>query len=112
MRTKSVLEKVDNIPNVNILSFEHLLDKYSQDVIKLLYNFEDILINVTEKNEPSILSRYLIELSKAFSSFYNENKIIAEEEVVRNERIILTKAVGKVLKEGANLLGINMPNKM
>ena len=82
------------------------------NLIKLIYNFQDILIQVTEKSEPSILSRYLIDLSKAFSSFYNENKIIVEDKEVQDARVYLTYATGKVLKIGANLLGIKMPDKM
>ena len=112
VRTKSVLEKVDKMPEYEEIDLKKLSDEYSQNIIKLLYNFEDTLIQVTGKEEPSILSRYLIELAKAFSSFYNENKIITEEKEVQNARVYLTYAVGQVLKKGANLLGIEMPNKM
>ena len=70
------------------------------------------MIQVTEKNEPSILSRYLIDLAKAYSSFYNENKIIVEDKDVQNARVYLTYATGKVLKQGAELLGMQMPEKM
>lgn len=112
VRTRSVLEKVGNLPDINEIAVEKLMDEYSQNVIKLLYNFEDVLIQVTNKEEPSILSRYLIDLSKAFSSFYNENKIIIADKTLQNARVYLTYAVGKVLKAGANLLGIQMPDKM
>ena len=80
--------------------------------MKLINNFKDILIQVTEKNEPSILARYLIDLSKSYSSFYNENKIILENKEIQDARVYLTYAVGNVLKIGANLLGIEMPEKM
>ena len=112
VRTKSVLEKVNELPKIEQINIEKLLDNYSQKVLKLIYNFEDTLIQVTDKNEPSILSRYLIELAKAYSAFYNENKIIVEDEETKNARIYLTYAVGQVLEKGAGLLGIKMPNKM
>lgn len=112
VRTKSVLEKVEKIPNIEEIEFEELLDEYSQKILKLIYDFEDILVQVTDKNEPSILSRYLIELSKAYSVFYNENKIIVEDKKIQDARIYLTYAVGEVLKIAANLLGIEMPDKM
>ena len=115
VRTKSVLEKagikIDNI-SFNMLNFDSLEDTYSQNIIKLLYDFHNILVQVTEKNEPSILSRYLIELAKAYSVFYNENRIMVEDVNIKNSRIYLTFAVGKVLKIGANLLGMDMPEKM
>ena len=112
VRTKSVLEKAGQVPDIKDVKSENLLDEYSIKILKLVYNFEDILKQVTDKNEPSILSRYLIDLAKAYSNFYNENKIIVEDKDVQNARVYLTYAVGKVLKAGANLLGIEMPEKM
>ena len=112
VRTKSILEKAGKLPEFKDINVEELLDDYSQEVLKLLYNFDDILIQVTKKEEPSILSRYLIDLAKSFSSFYNENKIIVEDEKVRNARVFLTCCVGQVLKIGSSLLGIEMPEKM
>ena len=112
VRTKSVLEKAGYMPKIEEVKFDNLLDEASKNCIKLIYNFENILIQVTEKEEPSILSRYLIDLAKAFSNFYNDNKILVEDKEIQNARVFLTYAVGKVLKIGANLLGIEMPNKM
>ena len=112
VRTKSVLEKAGYLPKLEEIKIEKLTDIYAQNIIKLIYSFEDTLIQVTNKEEPSILSRYLIDLSKAFSSFYNENKIIGEDKKTQDARIYLTYATGKVLKIGAKLLGINMPDKM
>ena len=112
VRTKSVLRKVDKVPEFNEINVEKFDDEYSKNIIKLLYIFEDILVDVTKKEEPSILTKYLIDLAKAFSSFYNENKIIGEELEVQNARIFLTACVSKTLKDGAELLGIQMPEKM
>ena len=112
VRTKSVLEKAGYMPTIKEIKFDKLLDETSINMIKLIYNFENILIQVTQKEEPSILARYLIDLSKAYSNFYNDNKILVEDSEVQNARIYLTYAVGKVLKTGAKLLGIEMPNKM
>ena len=112
VRTKSVLEKAGYLPKIEDVKIENLCDEYSLTILKLIYNFEDVLIQVTDKNEPSILARYLIDLAKAYSSFYNENKIIVEDKDIQNARVYLTYAVSEVLKQGANLLGIQMPEKM
>ncbi len=112
VRTNSVLEKNNSIPRFKDIDIELLQDDYSQNIIKLIYNFEDILNQVIDKSEPSILARYLIDLSKAFSLFYNENRIICDDKNLQEARIYLTYATGKVLKNGAMLLGIEMPNKM
>ena len=112
VRTKSVLEKAGYLPKIEDVNTENLSDDYSMAILKLIYNFEDVLVQVTDKNEPSILARYLIDLAKAYSSFYNENKIIVEDKDVQNARVYLTYATSEVLKQGANLLGIEMPEKM
>lgn len=119
VRTKSIIEKagftIEGIQDNNALGdicLENLQDVDSQNILKLIYNFEEILKQVTDKNEPSILSRYLIDLAKAYSVFYNANKVIVDEEDIKNARVFLTYATGKILKTGANLLGIEMPDKM
>ena len=112
VRTKSVLEKAEYIPQIEEIKFDKLEDESSKNIIKLIYNFENILEQVTQKEEPSILSRYLIDIAKSFSNFYNDNKILVEDRDTQNARVYLTYSVGKVLKIGAKLLGIDMPNKM
>ena len=112
VRTKSVLEKAGYLPKVEDVKVDNLVDDYSMTILKLIYNFEDVLVQVTDKNEPSILARYLIDLAKAYSSFYNENKIIVEDKEIQDARVYLTYATSEVLKQGANLLGMQMPEKM
>lgn len=112
VRTRSVLQKIGYVPSIEDVKIDNLLDEYSFEILKLIYNFENVLIQVTEKNEPSILAKYLIDLAKAYSSFYNENKIITDDKDVQNARGYLTYVVGEVLKISANLLGIEMPEKM
>ena len=112
VRTKSVLEKAGYIPNIDEINVNVLQDKQSLNVIKILYKFGEILEAVVQKNEPSILARYLIDLAGSYSNFYNENKIIDEDKNVQNARVYLSKSVGTVLKTGASLLGIEMPNRM
>lgn len=112
VRTKSVLEKANYIPNLEDVDFSLLEDEKSFYIIKKIYEFNNILKQVIEKNETSILARYLIELAQGYSNFYNDNKIIVEDKKVQDARLYLTYAVGNVLKIGMKLLGIEMPTKM
>ena len=112
VRTKSVLEKLGYIPSFSDVKAELLNDEASKDVIRTLYKFNDVLQSVTEKNEPSFLARYLIELGQKYSNFYNENKIMVEDKDIQNARAYLTYAVGNVIKTGGGLLGIKMPTQM
>ena len=112
VRTKSVLEKTEYRPNLTEVDFTKLQEHEAINTIKLLYEFENIIKNAADKNEPSILARYLIDLAQSFSGFYNEYKIMIEDKSLQNARLCLTYAVGIVLKSGAELLGMEMPNKM
>ena len=112
VRTKSVLEKAGYVPEFKDINIKGLVDEASVNVIKTISNFSNVLEQVVDKNEPSILSRYLIDLSQSFSSFYNANKIICEDKEKQDARLYLTYVVGNILKTGANLLGIQMPDRM
>lgn len=112
VRTKSVLEKVGKVPELSEVDFSQLTDESLIKVLKSLYAFQETLEMTAEKNEPAILARYLIEVSQNYSNFYNDNKVLVDDEKVKNARTYLTYAVGVVLKTGASLLGIKMPDKM
>ena len=112
VRTKSVLEKVGYVPDYKDVDVSLLNDKESLNVISTLYNFQNVLMQVVEKNEPCLLTRYLIELAQNYSNFYNENRIVDENKALQDARAYLTYAVGLVLKTGSGLLGMEMPNKM
>lgn len=112
VRTKSVLSNVEKLPSIEDINIEQLNNKEAIKIIKSIYNFQETVYEATEKNEPSILARYLIDLSKAYSSFYNEYKIMSDDIDEKNARVYLTYITGLILKIGMNLLGISMPDKM
>lgn len=112
VRTQSVLNNIKELPNVQNINTKQLYSKEAIKVIKLIYNFQENIVEATNKNEPSILARFLLELAKAYSSFYNEYKIMSEIEEEKNARVYLTYMTGLILKIGAELLGIEMPDKM
>lgn len=112
VRAKSVLEKAGYIPNANKIDVTQLDDEDSKNIINTLYNFNNTLKNVTEKEEPSILARYLINLAEQYSSFYNNCHILGEKQETQDARLYLTYMVKTVLEKGLNLLGIQVPDKM
>ena len=112
VRAKSVLEKAGYQPDIKDVNIEKMNDIDSQKIINQLYNFNNILKSVTEKEEPSILARYLIDLAQNFSSFYNNCHIITEDKELQNARLYITYMVKTVLEKGLNLLGIQVPEKM
>lgn len=112
VRTRSLLEKAGYVPDLENINFSKLQEKEAVETLKLLYRFNEFVTLAADKNEPSIISRYLIDVAQNFSTFYNEHKIITEDKTVQDARLALTYAVGTVLKSGVMLLGMEMPNKM
>lgn len=111
VRTKSVLRKSNYQPDSEI-NIKNIQDKDSINIIKLLYSFEEILKTVAYKNEPSILSRYLIDLAQSFSSFYNNNQILCDDDETKKARLYLTYMVKTVLENGLKIMGIEVPEEM
>lgn len=111
VRTQSILRNA-GVTNFENVDYSKLLDKEAIDVIKNLKAFPDIIIASAEKNEPSLISRYLIDLAQSFSRFYNEHHIMCEDKELQKARLMLTKSVGITIKNGLGILGIETPEKM
>ena len=112
VRINSVLHKIDNKVLINSVNYDKLSNDLSYRLIKLIYNFENIVEDAASKNEPYILSRYLIKLANTYSIFYANNKILSDDIDERNSYLYLITVVGSILKQGSKLLGIEMPDKM
>ena len=112
VRTKSILENAPFELDKEVIEISELLSEEAIDIIKNIYEFEDVLKSVTEKNEPYLLAKYLIDLSKNYSTFYNSHKVLVEEKTKANARIYLTYMVNTILKIGTKILGMEMPDKM
>ena len=112
VRTKSVLEKAGYLPIADELNFEKVTDDSSIKLLKLIDNFNSILLDAMQKNEPSIISRYLIDVSETFSTFYNNNKILCDDKEAQDARLYITYMTKVVLTNGLGLLGIEVPEKM
>jgi arginyl-tRNA synthetase len=62
---------------------------------------------------PALIANYIYELVKEFNQFYQECPILVEENVeTRNLRLVIAETVGKTIKTGMKLLGIDVPERM
>ncbi len=111
VRTQSILRNA-GATSFESVDYSKLLDKEAIDVVKNLKAFSDIIVASAEKNEPSLISRYLIDLAQSFSRFYNEHHIMCEDKELQKARLMLTKSVGITIKNGLGILGIETPEKM
>ena len=112
VRTKSILDKAGYVPNISDINTNKLLDEDSINIIKNIYLFNDIIVEAANKNEPSIISRYVLDIAKNYSVFYNNNRILSDDNDTTSARLYLTYMVNIVIENATKLLGMEMPEKM
>ncbi|MDF2556557.1 MAG: arginine--tRNA ligase [Bacillales bacterium] len=107
-RTNSILRKANFVETNDVITLD---DQWSFEVVKSIADFPRIVERALEKYEPSVISRYLIDLSQSFNSYYGHVRIL-EEDAGLQSRLSLLKATSIVLTEGLRLLGIQAPKEM
>ena len=111
VRTNSILSKVNFDPNTEI-DYSLLKEKEEIELIKTLAKARQIIKTAAEEYEPSILTRYIIDVASGFSKYYNEHQIITDNKELTEARCALIYATGLIIKEGMNILGIKCPERM
>ncbi|MEG2702924.1 MAG: DALR anticodon-binding domain-containing protein, partial [Clostridia bacterium] len=89
-----------------------LEDDYAQELLRPLSRFPAAVREAAERYEPSIMTRTVTELCKAYNKFYYENRILDAESGVREARVRLTTAVRQTIKTGLYLIGMEAPERM
>ena len=111
-RIKSILRKYGKIEIEKNINHTILTDNITFSLVKVLLQYEDIIVNASQKYEPSIIAKYLITLTSAFNRFYHECPILNSIKEERNARILLVDIVQKVIQDACDLLGIECPEEM
>lgn len=94
------------------IDYDVLTDDDSFTLVRLLSSFDDVVSDAAAKYEPSVVSRYLLDLAAVFNRFYLNCRIIGEKPDVMYTRLLITRYVAEALKEGLKLLLINAPDRM
>jgi arginyl-tRNA synthetase len=81
-------------------------------IVKLLAQFTDIVEDAARALEPHRVVFYLIDLASEFHRFYHRHRIVTEDAEQTAARLYLSRAVGKVVRLGLDLLGVTAPEKM
>lgn len=112
-RACSVLKKANysNEMKENI-DYSVLTDDASVDVFKTLALYSDKIMEAANRYEPSVIARYLVDVSQAFNKFYHDNMILTDDVVIRNARLAVVDAIKIVIKSGLAILGIDAPEQM
>ena len=111
-RAKSVLRKAGKTVEAGEVDYATLTDDVTYNLVKVLAGYEDAVLNAAEKNEPSVVARYVISLATAFNKFYHDCTILQAEENEKKARLMLTDMVQKILCEACGLLGMECPEEM
>ena len=115
VRANSILNK-GGIDFKNIDSSKYLqllVDSNEITLIKSLSNFNNQIKLSINSYEPSIITRYVIEVAKNFNKFYNANKILnLQDENLKIARLYLVYATSIVIKNALYLIGLDVVNEM
>lgn len=79
---------------------------------KKLLQFGEIVPLVLHEFRPNLLANHLFETANAFHTFYEACPVLKSEGVTQHSRLVLCEATARVLKQGLDLLGVDVPERM
>ncbi|OGX78834.1 arginine--tRNA ligase, partial [Exiguobacterium sp. SH31] len=106
-RANSLLRK----GNYDGSTFAGADDDHTWGVVTMLNAFPHVITRAHERREPSIISRYVLDLAQSFNKYYGHVRVL-EEDAGKQSRLALVKAVTIVLTEGLRLIGVQAPEEM
>ncbi|MBR2238348.1 MAG: arginine--tRNA ligase [Prevotella sp.] len=110
-RIRSILRKATENPES--LESEVSLSEKEIELIQKMSEFGAAVEQAGKDYSPSGIANYCYELTKVFNQFYHDYSILNEpDEHKRNVRLILARNVAKIIKNGMELLGIEVPERM
>ena len=110
-RCCSVLRKANEEVSTDI-DYNLISDADSAEVLKLIASFNKQILVALRKNEPHIVTRFVLDLAQAFNKFYHENPILVEDAELRKARIALVAATRQTIENALALLGMGAPERM
>lgn len=110
-RVRSIFSRAGIDPN-SLTGNIVLTDEKERNLAIKLLQFEEAVTVVAKDGTPHVLCQYLYELAGIFSSFYEACPILNAEESIKQSRLKLAHLTAKTLKQGLDLLGIKMVEKM
>ena len=94
------------------INYELLNDEDSAQVLKVIGSFNKSILTSLRKNEPHIITRFVLDLAQAFNKFYHDNPILVDDVELRKSRLALVSATKQALENGLALLGMKAPERM
>ena len=108
-RTCSILDKAGNAGRMT----DAPLSEMEVELAKTISVFPERVNAAIADYEPSVVTRYILDLCAAFNRFYHECSIVnCDDEKLRESRIALTSATNQVLKTALHLICMQSPEKI
>ena len=79
---------------------------------KKLLQFGEVVPLVLKEFRPNLLANHLFETANAFHTFYEACPVLKSDGITRHSRLLLCEATARVLKQGLELLGVDVPERM
>lgn len=109
-RCEGIIEKSGVAVNADSITFT---DAAEEALVKVLNLFPEKITQARNDLEPSVISRYLLDVCAAFNRFYHDCPVLkVEDESIRNTRLALVSATANVLKNGLTLIGLKTPKNI
>lgn len=113
-RIKSIFAKYQESNNdvKFVTEFNHLDLAKVKDLCLVLLQYQSVVEEAATKRLVHKMTHYINELAYQLHSFYNEEKVITDNDELTNEKLTVLKAVEIVLKDALSLIGVSAPDKM
>ena len=110
-RCCAVLRKAEEEVTTDI-NYDLLSDGDGAEVLKVIGSFNKSILAAMRKNEPHIITRFVLDLAQAFNKFYHDNPILVEDAELRKARLALVAATRQTIENALALLGMHAPERM
>jgi arginyl-tRNA synthetase len=113
-RIQSILRKANDTAIAIPAKAETVsLNDKERSLLKIISLFPEVVKEAGKSHSPAVVANYVYDLVKEFNSFYHDYSILNEPNLsIRDFRLVVAQTVGKVIKNGFSLLGIEVPERM
>lgn len=111
VRVRSIFRKLGGQANIDSSALAVEADA-EVHLARMLVRFGETVPILLDDFRPNLLANYLLELAKAFHSFFEACPVLKSEGDTQNTRLALCELTSRVLEKGLGLLGIEVPERM
>ena len=111
VRVRSIFRKLDAGVQLDATQLKIEADA-EVHLARMIVRFGEVVPSLLDDFRPNMLANYLLELARAFHSFFEACPVLKSEGETQNTRLVLCDLTSQVLVKGLGLLGIEVPERM